>query len=905
MTFVGEGLTGWARARARRWLPAILGALLLALVACGGEPPFSRSAGEGQGVRAVTGGLSTREPDRMATPAPSPTLAATFTPSRTAAPAAPPVGLVLVASERNQSLTLVDATTNQITRTISLGVPAHTITVGPDGRTAWVFSGRRRESDIYFVDLAKGERQGSKRLRDGPHAVAFSRDGSRAYVALADGNGVSFLKTASRDPFGLVQLGRQTEGVGIPRRPHALAVLPGPPPVSPVSNHALGNEVLYVAGHGSGVVWALDAGSGGIRAEVEVGGGPALLLPDPTGSRVYALVDTLNQLVGVDATTQQVASRLPLPGRPASAAIGPGGVVAVTAGDADEVWIVELATGAIAARVRVGSRPAGVAFSTDGGRVYVASSGDDTLTVIDVPTRRVVATVPVGPEPVAVTFAGPVNRSVTPTPTSGKPSPTPTMVPTPTPLPRGAFVERLPPGTVKEVFVPGAEFSAAMAFAPDGRLFYAELRTGKIRVVERGTLRLEPFYDFAVAGQPETGLLGIAVDPDFARNHYLYAFYTSVADGGTSDGPTNGPNHVVRLTDVNGKGTDLTPIISDLPSGQVHNGGSLRFGPDGKLYVTVGETGDMGLSQDLSSPAGKILRVNPDGSIPTDNPFVGQTNRYAAIWASGFRNPFDLDFHPISGAVVAGESGPGDNDELNLVVRGGNYGWPPSGFRERPDLVDPIAVFNPVISPVGLAFYRGEPIREWQNDLFYCNFHQGQLRRVHLAPGSFDRIVFEETVTTGCTLDVATGPDGALYYSDLHAIYRIRRAGAAALPAIATVGPPVVTATPSLAQGLREQDRDVNVNLTEWKVTLSRNVVPSGKIRFLAENLGETAHALRIVGNGVEVRTPNFGPGGSRLLEVDLPPGVYTLDCPIRGHPEQGMVVKLRVLRPGSAESMP
>src|SRR5207248_5092029 len=140
----------------------------------------------------------------------------------------------------------------------------------------------------------------------------------------------------------------------------------------------------------------------------------------------------------------------------------------------------------------------------------------------------------------------------------------------------------------------------SIAFAPDGTLFYNELHTGKIRVVRNGTLLSDPFYEFKVSGEPEAGLIGLVLDPDFQTNHYVYVFYTSVPDDQDTGGP-NGPNEVVRLTDVSDKGTQLTTILRHLPSGPIHNSGTLRFGPDGKLYVSLGDNDHGANAQDLTT----------------------------------------------------------------------------------------------------------------------------------------------------------------------------------------------------------------------------------------------------------------------------------------------------------------
>jgi YVTN family beta-propeller protein len=556
----------------------------------------------------------------------------------------------------------------------------------------------------------------------------------------------------------------------------------------------------------------------------------------------------------------------------------------------------------------VGAKPAAVAVSLDGSRVYVATRDDNSLAVVDIRTHHISSRIPVGTDPVAilVTASKPPVGS-TPTPTSATvahPTGTPTIVPTPTPLPDNVSPpEHMPSGTVSDAFVPGAEFPVTFAFAPDGRLFYNELRSGKIRVIQNGTLLPDPFYQFKVSGQPEAGLIGLTLDPDFATNHYVYVFYTSVTEDQDNGGP-NGPNQLVRLTDVANVGTSLTPILTDLPSGPIHNSGTLQFGPDGKLYVSIGDNDHGANSQDLGTMAGKLLRVNADGSVPADNPFVGQDGVQPAIWAYGLRNPFSFGFDPVSHGLLTTANGPGDNDELDVITKASNHGWPPTGYKYKPGILDPIAVMNPPISPTGMTFYTSDQIPDWTNDWFYCNYHQGQLRRVRLAPISRDRVVFEEIVKNGCSLNVATGPDGALYYSNPKGIYRIHRADAVnLLPAVPEVDSAAAqgafAATPeALAAGTRAEDRDVNISLSEWKLQPSRTRVPAGEIRFLSEDTGSVEHALRIVGQGIDASTDTFGPGESRTIKMVLPPGQYRLTCPIKGHEQQGMRATLTVVGP-------
>ena len=335
---------------------------------------------------------------------------------------------------------------------------------------------------------------------------------------------------------------------------------------------------------------------------------------------------------------------------------------------------------------------------------------------------------------------------------------TATASPTPSPTPMA----------MAEVFVDNAEAPVSLAFAPDGRLFYNELRTGRIRIVENGRLAEEPFASLQVvsqSGYSEHGLLGLALDPDFASNHYVYVLYGEPDQNGD---PRR--QRVVRFTDVDGVGQDMTVILDDLPisKGCCHNGGRIAFGPDGKLYVSIGDTGDSSLSQNKESLAGKILRFNPDGSIPADNPFVG-----SPVYALGIRNSFGLAFHPVTGALFIDETGPAGFDELDIIQAGGNYGWPEAkGMAGLSQYIDPIWAAGPVsVTPTGMTFYTGDLLPIPRNDLLRCTYNAGKLEHVKMAP-SFDHIDGIEDTGLACSLDVKVGPDGALYFSTMDTIYR-------------------------------------------------------------------------------------------------------------------------------------
>jgi glucose/arabinose dehydrogenase len=319
-----------------------------------------------------------------------------------------------------------------------------------------------------------------------------------------------------------------------------------------------------------------------------------------------------------------------------------------------------------------------------------------------------------------------------------------------------------------EVFLDNVDIPVALAFAPDGRLFYNELRTGRVRVVEDGRLADEPFASLQVvnlSGYSEHGLLGLALDPDFASNHYVYVFYSEPDKDGN---PLR--QRLVRFTEVDGVGQDMTVILDDLPIGAVccHNGGRIAFGPDGKLYVSIGDTQESDLSQNPESLAGKILRINPDGSIPDDNPFPE-----SPVYALGIRNSFGLAFHPVTGALFIDETGPAGFDELDIIQPGGNYGWPVAkGIAGLSQYIDPIWTSGPVsVTPTGMAFYTGDLLPIPKNDLLRCSYNSGKLEHVKMAP-SFDHIDEIEDTGLACSLDVTVGPDGALYFSTANTIYR-------------------------------------------------------------------------------------------------------------------------------------
>jgi glucose/arabinose dehydrogenase len=313
-----------------------------------------------------------------------------------------------------------------------------------------------------------------------------------------------------------------------------------------------------------------------------------------------------------------------------------------------------------------------------------------------------------------------------------------------------------------EVVAGNLDFPVTIAFAPDGRLFFNELRTGRVRVIQNGQLLSQPCAEIDVANDGEQGLIGLTFDPDFEDNGFVYVFYTQAE-------PLR--NRVVRFTDRNNRGENVTVIVDNLPAASHHNAGNIAFGPDAKLYVTIGDTTLRDSAQDQNALSGKILRYNADGSVPSDNPF-GQNN---PVFAMGLRNSFDFAFDPVSHQLFADENGPDVNDEVNVITRGGNYGWPHVTGFTRLAFDNPILIFKRTIAPTGITFLRGNAFPDrFRNDLFFGDFNTGSIHRVGLTSNrrSVKSIsVFHQDSEP--VIDVASGPDGNLYYTTPSAIKRI------------------------------------------------------------------------------------------------------------------------------------
>ena len=328
----------------------------------------------------------------------------------------------------------------------------------------------------------------------------------------------------------------------------------------------------------------------------------------------------------------------------------------------------------------------------------------------------------------------------------------------------------LPPGFSDTLVGGGLDRPVALDFAPDGRVFVTEQR-GSVRVVKDGVTLPTPFVQLDAASAGERGADGIALDPNFAVNHYVYVYYTAKTP--------RVHNRVVRLTadgDIAAPGSET--VIFDLdnldPGSYIHNGGGLQFGPDGKLYVAAGDNGDGAKAQSLDTTLGKILRINPDGSIPADNPFYTQTTgNNRAIWATGLRNPFTFDIERTSGRTFVNDVGQATWEEINDATAGDNFGWPRAeGPSADARFTAPLYAYHHTRdAPTGCAitggtFYDAPAAAaglfpsDYAGDYFFADGCTPWVWRLDRATNA----ATEFATGVGPAFGLSTGPDGSLYY---------------------------------------------------------------------------------------------------------------------------------------------
>ena len=327
----------------------------------------------------------------------------------------------------------------------------------------------------------------------------------------------------------------------------------------------------------------------------------------------------------------------------------------------------------------------------------------------------------------------------------------------------GSPTQALPQGTTVETYKGGLNFPIDMAWVPGTKkVFFTEKDSGKIRVLVGKRLKRRACVNLDVQSDGERGALGLALHPRFKDNGLLYVYYTNAS-------PVE--NRVTRFKVVDDRCTNANHIVTGLRSSSgYHTGGQLEF-VGGKLFVSVGESHEPAAAQDRDSRLGKILRINPDGSVPEGNPFGD-----SPVWSTGHRNPFGLTHKPGSSRIYETENGPSCDDEVNRIVKGRNYGWGDnyrcgsSGVGPNPKA--PIRRYSDVIVPTDPWWYRGR-MKSLSGSLYVGGFGDERLHRLVLNRRG-TKVKTDRVIHSGDPIvDVSKGPGGWLYFMTPSAIRRI------------------------------------------------------------------------------------------------------------------------------------
>jgi glucose/arabinose dehydrogenase len=319
-------------------------------------------------------------------------------------------------------------------------------------------------------------------------------------------------------------------------------------------------------------------------------------------------------------------------------------------------------------------------------------------------------------------------------------------------------------GLEVETLVSGLTTPWDLAWGPDGQIWVSE-RGGRIsRVNPSNGQRTTAGQVPGVSESGESGLMGIAFHPDFGSQPFVYAAHSYLQNGALR-------NRLVRMRwDGQTLGTPEV-LLANIPASSIHNGSRLAVGPDRLLYMTMGDASNQDMAQDRSSLSGKVLRLTLTGQPAAGNPFG------TAIYSFGHRNPQGLVFHPTSGALYSTEHGPSDNDEVNIVVAGRNYGWPTvhgacdddvgseRAFCQANNVVEPLATWTPTIAPSGADIYLADLIPQWKGNLLFTSLNGRALYRLTLSADG-QRVTAKETLFQGQfgrLRDVLVGPDGSVY----------------------------------------------------------------------------------------------------------------------------------------------
>ncbi len=339
------------------------------------------------------------------------------------------------------------------------------------------------------------------------------------------------------------------------------------------------------------------------------------------------------------------------------------------------------------------------------------------------------------------------------------------------------FSATLPPGFAEALVTNGLSNPTAFAIAPDGRIFVCE-QGGTLRVIKNGSLLASPFLTVTVDTMGERGLLGVAFDPNFAVNQHVYIYYTA-----TTPAIHNRVSRFTASGDTAVPGSEAVILDLDNLNATVHNGGAIHFGPDGKLYIAAGENLNGANAQVLTNLLGKILRINPDGSIPLDNPFFAAAvgvNR--AIWALGLRNPFTFAFQRGTGRMFINDVGQGAWEEIDEGVAGSNYGWPDTeGYTNDPRFRSPLYAYahgttsTTGCAIVGAAFYNPITVQfpaDYVGTYFFADLCSGWIRRFDAATSS----TADFAAGISLPVDLHVSDEGSLYYLErgTGSLYRVR-----------------------------------------------------------------------------------------------------------------------------------
>lgn len=329
-----------------------------------------------------------------------------------------------------------------------------------------------------------------------------------------------------------------------------------------------------------------------------------------------------------------------------------------------------------------------------------------------------------------------------------------------------------------EVLARDLETPWAIAFLPDGRVLITE-RPGRLRIVEKGKLLPQPVKETPkVWEKQDGGLLDVEVHPQYAHNGWIYLSYSETVTKDVRIGPAADPPSMTII--ARGKINRANEWVEHqvlfrapaaiYTSSNAHYGSRFVFDRDNHLFFSLGDKLVVMDAQDLSKPTGKIHRVNDDGTVPKDNPFVNKIGALPTIWSYGHRNPQGLAWDPVGGKLWSSEHGPNGGDEINIIEPGRNYGWgvitmgtePGMTKRSAPGMEQPIVHYTPTIAPTGMTFYTGDKYPGWKNSLFVAALAGQQLRRLETTASA---VTHQERVFNqfGRVRDVVVGPDGYLY----------------------------------------------------------------------------------------------------------------------------------------------